>query len=159
MREVADADSWALIALISACWAEYPGCVVDIEGEYPELRAPASHYRAEAGMLWVLPEGSWIAASVGLLPGPARSAELVKLYVARHRRGQGLGEALVRWVEHQARARDVTRIELWSDTRFHDAHRLYERCGYRPTGESRELHDLSGTIEYAFHKSFAGTSG
>jgi putative acetyltransferase len=100
-----------------------------------------------------------MAASVGLMPARPGTAELVKLYVARHRRGQGLGQALVKWVEHQARTRGDRQIELWSDTRFHAANQLYQRCGFSTTGESRDLHDLSGTTEYAFHKSLSGPPG
>jgi putative acetyltransferase len=152
LREVVDADSWPLIALIGACWAEYPKCVMDIGGEYPELLAPATHYQATGGALWVLPEGPWIAASVGWAPGHDQPVELVKLYVARHRRGQGLGRALVEWVERQSGERGASGIELWSDSRFLDAHRLYQRCGYGRTGATRDLHDLSLTTEYQFHK-------
>jgi GNAT superfamily N-acetyltransferase len=152
LRAAVDDDSWPLIALISACWAEYPGCIVDVGGEYPELRAPARHYEAAGATLWVLPEGEWIAACVGLVPRRDQPAELVKLYVARHRRGRGLGMALVAWVEQQARAGRAAGIELWSDTRFHDAHRLYQRCGFQETGARRQLHDLSETTEYQFHK-------
>lgn len=152
LREVADADGWALIALIGACWAEYPGCVMDVAGECPELLRPASHYQAAGGALWVLPEGDWVAACVGWCPGRGRRVELVKLYVARHRRGQGIGRALVGRVEQQACQRGADGVEMWSDTRFHDAHRLYQRLGYQRTGETRQLHDLSATTEYAFHK-------
>jgi putative acetyltransferase len=152
LREVTDADSWSLIALIGACWAEYPGCIVDVAGECPELLAPAQHFHDVGGRLWVVPDGGWIAACVGLCPGPAPSLELVKLYVARHRRGQGLGRALVRMVEDAARDRGATGVDLWSDTRFLDAHRLYVRLGYQRTGATREIHDLSATTEYAFYK-------
>ncbi len=155
LRQAVDTDSWALMALIGACWAEYPGCIIDFAGEYPELLAPASHYRAAGGALWVLPEGDWIAASIGLAPGREQPVELVKLYVARHRRGRGLGQSLVGFVERQARERGATGIELWSDSRFHGAHRLYERLGYRRTGASRDLYDLSKTTEYSFHKVLA----
>lgn len=152
LREVVDADSWALIALIGACWSEYPGCVMDVAGECPELLAPASHFHAVGGRFWVLPEGDWIAACIGMAPGHKHPRELVKLYVARHRRGQGLGQALVRCVETHAREEGATGIELWSDTRFEDAHRLYQRLGYQPTGRSRHLYDLSATTEYEFEK-------
>jgi GNAT superfamily N-acetyltransferase len=157
LREATDADSWALIALVGACWAEYPGCVMDIAGECPELLAPARHYQGLGGGLWVLPEGSWIGACVGLRPGDGPRIELVKLYVARHLRGRGLGRALVEWVDRQAQARGGREVELWSDSRFADAHRLYQRCGYRATGATRELHDLSATTEWAFHKELPAT--
>jgi putative acetyltransferase len=152
LRMASDADAWALVALVGACWAEYPGCVMDAAGEYPELLAPASHYRSLGGELWVLPEGAWLAACVGLEPGHDGVVELVKLYVARHRRGHGVGAALVAWVEEKARGLGARRVELWSDTRFDAAHRLYERCGYLRSGAQRQLHDLSGTTEYHFSK-------
>lgn len=100
----------------------------------------------------MLPEGAWIAASVGLCPGHEEPVELVKLYVARHRRGHGLGAALVRWIEAQAAGGGAAGIELWSDSRFLAAHRLYERLGYTRTGATRDLNDLSGTTEYQFRK-------
>jgi GNAT superfamily N-acetyltransferase len=165
LRDATDEDSWPLIALISACWAEYPGCVTDVAREYPELLAPASHSRDHAGALWVVPEGAWVAACVGLSAdggnGREKTMELVKLYVAPHRRRQGLGQTLVKWVEQQALARGATGIDLWSDTRFGSAHRLYERLGYAPTGATRDLHDLSQTTEFAFHKPLpaAATTG
>jgi GNAT superfamily N-acetyltransferase len=147
-----DGDSWSLIALIGACWAEYPGCITDIAGEYPDLLAPAQHFERLGGRLWVLPESAWIAASVGLCPGHEDPVELVKLYVAPHRRGHGLGAALVSWVEAQCTSYGAEGIELWSDTRFGAAHRLYERLGYTRTGATRDLNDLSGTTEYQFRK-------
>jgi len=39
---------------------------------------------------------------------------------------------------------------LWTDSRFTDAHRLYARLGWGPTGATRELHDLSATTELEF---------
>jgi putative acetyltransferase len=169
LREAVDDDWWALVALIGACWAEYPGCVMDAAGECPELLAPASHYRAAGGRLWVLPEGPWLAACVGVVPRdpganfggvhpensshpPGGRAELVKLYVARHRRGHGLGAALAALVEDEARAAGATELELWSDSRFDAAHRLYRRLGFQPTGATRDLHDRSGTTEHHFYK-------
>lgn len=45
-------------------------------------------------------------------------------------------------------------VELWSDTRFTDAHRLEERLGYRRTGETRELGDLSNTTGFRYLREF-----
>ncbi|HWD09375.1 MAG TPA: GNAT family N-acetyltransferase, partial [Actinomycetota bacterium] len=85
-------------------------------------------------------------------PGHSQPAELVKLYVARHRRRGGLGRALVDWAEGAARSQGATGMELWSDSRFAGAHRLYARCGWRPTGATRDLHDRSQTTELQFQK-------
>lgn len=89
---------------------------------------------------------------MGLRPLRPGAVELTTLYVAAAARRQGWGARLVWWVERAARERGAGRVELWSDRRFADAHRLYERLGYRATGGTRELHDLSATVERAFAK-------
>ena len=152
LREVSDDDSAALIELISACWAEYPGCVMDVDGEEPWLRAPATAYRDWGATMWVVTLAGSLVACVGLKP-LGDSAELKSLYVGRAARRRGLGERLTLLVEREARGLGCRRVELWSDTRFADAHRLYERLGYRRLPEVRELHDRSATVEYHYDKS------
>ncbi len=46
----ADADGPGVIA---AVYAEYPGCILDVETEVPELKAPASAYARRSGRFWV----------------------------------------------------------------------------------------------------------
>jgi predicted GNAT family N-acyltransferase len=145
LRPVRDDDGPALERLIAGCWAEYPGCVMDVDNEEPWLRAPASAYQEKGGALWVTRN---IAACVGVGPLAPGVAELKSLYVAAGARRGGLGQRLVRRVERWAREHEVRRIQLWSDTRFEDAHRLYKRLGYEFTGVTRDLHDLSNTTEY-----------
>ncbi|MBX6374229.1 MAG: GNAT family N-acetyltransferase, partial [Acetobacteraceae bacterium] len=52
LRPGRDDDAEGFIALIGACWAEYPGCVLDVDGEVPELRALATHFARQGGALW-----------------------------------------------------------------------------------------------------------
>jgi len=158
VRAVVDADGPALIQLIDACWAEYPGCLLDVDREEPWLRAPATAYARGGGWFWVVdggPPGPALMGCVGLRPhgdGGAAGGELKSLYVARPARRRGLGAALVGVVEARARQAGLHRLELWSDTRFADAHRLYTRLGYRRRPETRRLFDLSDTTEYHFAK-------
>jgi GNAT superfamily N-acetyltransferase len=154
LRLVRDDDSAALIELIGSCWAEYPGCVLDVDGEEPWLRAPAAAYAA-GGRCWVVEEGDEILACVGVKPRADGVAELKSLYVAARARRRGLGARLTGLVEAEAARLGAGRVVLWSDTRFGDAHRLYERLGYARTGRTRELHDLSGTTEFEFVKPLA----
>ncbi len=49
---------------------------------------------------------------------------------ASDRRGQGLGAALMRHVEDEARARGAVRLQLTSQRARTDAHRFYERLGF-----------------------------
>src|SRR5262245_46854678 len=53
IRDARDDDSWDLIGLIAACWADYPGCILDVHGEEPWLLRPASAYQDQGGRLWV----------------------------------------------------------------------------------------------------------
>jgi putative acetyltransferase len=70
------------------------------------------------------------------------------LYVRAAARRSGLGGRLLAVAEDEARRRGARRIQLWSDTRFTTAHRFYERRG----PATRELHDLSASVEYLFFK-------
>lgn len=158
LRMVRDDDSAGLIALIGSCWAEYPGIVLDVDGEEPWLRAPATAYAGWGGRMWVAtttPAGAGDAAliaCVGMKPHGTDAVELKSLYVDAAARRRGLGSRLARLVEDQARESGARQVGLWSDSRFTDAHRMYQRLGYRRTGRSRDLHDLSDTTEYEFVK-------
>jgi putative acetyltransferase len=153
IREARDDDAWDLVGLVAGCWSEYPGCVLDVHGEAPELLAIATAYQASGGQFWVAESGGRLVASAGLAPGPSpASALLQKLYVARAARRAGLGTRLVDLVETEAGGRGATRVELWSDSRFADAHHFYERHGYLRDAATRELNDLSNTIEYHYLK-------
>ena len=154
IRPACDADGAGLIALIDGVYAEYPGCVLDVDGEEPALRAPAAHAAASGGAWWIAAESGVVVGSVALLPSGA-DAELEKLYVAKSHRGRGLGAALVDLVEREARRRGAGRLVLWTDTRFVDAHRLYARLGFARRLETRALGDLSATIEFRYAKQLA----
>ncbi len=151
LRDARDDDADGLIALIGGVFAEYPGCLLDVDGEIPELRAIATAFHRWRGEFWVLEEAGEIVACVGYSRGGDSDAvELRKLYVRKDHRGRGLGSSLCDRVESTARALGSHTVELWSDTRFLDAHRLYEKRGYVRGSETRALHDVSDTVEYYF---------
>lgn len=159
IRPARDADAWDLIGVVAGCWSEYPGCVLDVHGEVPELLAIATHYANLGGRFWVAEQNGRLVASIGICPSPLPGRVLLtKLYVARSARRQGLAALLVERVEASAAEMGASEIELWSDTRFHDAHRLYERLGYQRADATRELHDLSASVEYQFVKSLPTSS-
>jgi putative acetyltransferase len=153
IRDARDDDAWDLIGLIAACWAEYPGCILDVHGEEPWLLAPASAYTEQGGRLWVAELAGRVVASVALRPAAEPDGMALKsLYVARSARRRGLGDRLAALVEERAREQGAAHVELWTDTRFLDAHRLYERRGYVRGPHTRELHDLSRSVEYYYRK-------
>jgi predicted GNAT family N-acyltransferase len=145
IRPARTSDSAGLQALMASCFAEYPGCVLDVvrpdgsPGEEGWTVDPASGPRR----IWVVPgpDGS-LLASVG-----AKDREVKAVYVSPSARRQGWGSVLVRMAERTGAG------ELWSDTRFLDAHRLYERLGWHRTGEERALNDPSNSSEWRFLRS------
>lgn len=152
IRDVRDADSLDLIGLVARCWSQYPGCVLDVHGEERDLLAPATAFQDVGGRMWVAEAVGRLVGSIAVAPGERGVAVLKKLYVDPTVRRNGLGERFVLLVEEEAARWGASRIELWSDTRFEDAHRLYERLGYDRQNETRDLHDLSGTVEYQYAK-------
>ncbi|MBW3620019.1 MAG: GNAT family N-acetyltransferase [Actinobacteria bacterium] len=146
-------DTAAVIALIGGVYAEYPGCVLDLPGVDADLPRLRDAVEEAGGAFWVVERDREVVACAGWAPHPVDGrpgGELKRLYVRADQRGSGLGRWLVERVERAAAEAGAETIELWSDTRFLDAHRLYTRLGYAPTGETRELHDPSDTTEYRF---------
>ena len=62
LRAGRDDDAAGYIALIEACWAEYPGNILDVDGEVPELRALATYFAKLGGALWAVEQGGAITA-------------------------------------------------------------------------------------------------
>lgn len=156
LRDVRDADADALIALVGGIYGEYPGCVLDLPGVDADLCEPRSAIEAKNGELWVVEtaEGD-IGACCGWAPvevDGAPAVELKRLYVGAELRGRGLGAWLVGRVEEVARGLGRPIVDLWSDSRFEDAHRLYERLGYHRLPETRRLDDPSDTTEHRFRR-------
>jgi GNAT superfamily N-acetyltransferase len=151
-RPVRDTDEPELIELIGGVYAEYPGCVLDLDGVDADLVSPATTFARAGAQLWVIEGHEGVEATVGAGPLIDGTVELKRLYVAATARRRGLGARLVRFVEEHAAGAGATRVELWSDVRFTDAHRLYERLGYRDTGRRRDLDDPSQTTERHFER-------
>jgi putative acetyltransferase len=58
-----------------------------------------------------------------------------RLYVHPDGRRRGMGRALMQKVIDDARAEGRKAMEIWSDKKFVDAHRLYEQFGAKVVGE------------------------
>jgi GNAT superfamily N-acetyltransferase len=60
-------------------------------------------------------------------------AEIESVHVHPGHRGRGIGSALVREAVERARVRGCYRVQLTSNAGRRDAHRFYERLGFRPS--------------------------
>ena len=145
------ADADGVIALIGRVFAEY-AFVYDPTVEVPDLFRFEHHYEPPRGAFFVVRSGGLIVGSVGVERLDADTAELHRLYLDEELRGRRIGRALVEVVLNWCRAQTISRIILWSDTRFDRAHRLYTRMGFLQTGERTLPGDPNGTREYGFER-------
>jgi O-acetylserine/cysteine efflux transporter len=151
VRPAGRADAPGVVELIGRVYLEY-GFVYVPEVEVPDLLRFEQHYAPPHGAFYVVREGGVVVGSVGVERLHDGSAELHRLYLDARLRGRGTGRALVEAVLEWCRAEQIGRLILWSDTRFAQAHRLYERMGFRRTGERVLPDDLNQTREYGFER-------
>jgi len=152
LRKATNEDSEGLIRLVGDCFAEYEGCVLDLEVEERSLLTPADSF----DRFWVLEEEGRIVGAIGLTEIDKATVELKKMYLESGLRGSGRATRLLAAVMYHAVAMGATAVVLWSDTRFTRAHGFYEREGFARTGQTRDLDDLSHTTEYHFIRKLGG---
>ena len=150
IRSVIKSDVPQIIKLISEVWAEYD-CVLDTENEDKYLLAPDDYFHTQNGEFWIAESDRKIVATVAVQMNDAETAELKSLYVRDDFRKQGLGGDLTKLAIKFVLMKNAKKIILWSDTRFAKAHRLYERLGFKKSGE-RELDDLNRSIESGYER-------
>ena len=157
LRPGRDSDEQGFIALIGACWAEYPNCILDVDAEVPELRALATYFAEAGGALWVAEREGRVIGMAAVRPlNQDRAWEICKIYVAAEARGTGLAHQLMEAAEGHARDAGAHRLVLWTDTRFEAAHRFYEKRGFVRQGSIRILDDISNSLEFRYTKPLRG---
>jgi GNAT superfamily N-acetyltransferase len=157
LRAGRDEDAEGFIRLIGDCWSEYQGCLLDVDGEVPELRALASYFAEAGGALWAAEQGGRVIGMAATRPMRQDAAfEICKVYVAKQARRTGLSHALLGAAEDHARAAGAERLVLWTDTRFETAHRFYEKRGFVRQGSIRILDDISNSLEFRYAKPLRG---
>lgn len=165
IRHADDSDADGVIALYAACWGEHDGMVLDTVGEMAHLNHVASHYQQAGGDAWVAeragdaPGAALVVGSVAWRPigdEHGERMELQMLYVMPDARRRGLASYLVGMVESHVMDRGVDVLDLWSDVRFTDAHRLYSSMGWQQLDETRFVDDISNSTEFHFRKRLSG---
>jgi putative acetyltransferase len=166
IRPALAADSEAVVRVVRAVYDEY-GFIWDAAGYHADLYDLQGHYLDRGHAFWVAElEDRGIIGTVALeffeaLSGqPGTAVEigntirlagcdcaLERLYVDPAARRQGAGGLLVETVLQEARRRGRRALEIWSDKRFGDAHRLYRRFGVISVAE-RICHDPDESPEW-----------
>ena len=147
IRRIRADEGLALRALRLHALADTPtafGSTLAREEAYPESvwheRAAGAAMGDDRVTFIAEHDGRWIGLATGLADTPGTDGPvLVGMFVdaaeRRHHVGQALVEAVIGW----ARARRDSRLFLWVTATNAPAIALYERCGFRTTGESRPL--------------------
>ena len=88
---------------------------------------------------------------IGTVSGLDRGgeAEIERLYLAKEHRGRGYGRLMTEHFLDWARSTGHRNVIAWSDKRFDDAHRMYERMGFSLIGD-RILDDPDESPEWGF---------
>ena len=147
-------DSPAVVDIIKSVFDEYAFTweEADYHADLYDLKA---HYFDQGHLFWMAEtdEGKTIGTAAlsffGRLPGATGTTvdldgevrlagcdcSLNRLYVKPDSRKLGAGSALMKTVTEAAKGKGCQQMEIWSDKRFADAHRLYERFGARVIGD------------------------
>ena len=143
LRRAAAGDVPAIVGLLAD---DQLGATRDGGDMAPYLRAFAAIDADPAQRLLVAcPPGGEVAGTlqVTFIPGLARRgalrAQIEAVRVGRGQRGQGLGEAMIRWAVADAARRGCALVQLTSDKRRPAAHRFYERLGFTASHEGFKL--------------------
>ena len=75
----------------------------------------------------------------GLSRGGTKRLQIEAVRLATSVRGSGLGRALFTWAHDYGRAHGATMAQLTADKQRDDAHRFYQRVGYRASHEGFKL--------------------
>jgi putative acetyltransferase len=126
LRRAVAADSAAARAVVKAVFEEY-GFTWEEHGYHADLQDVEASFAA----FFIVESDGRVVGTAGLTD----AGSLERLYVLPQARGSGAGSMLLGAVADEARRRGHTQLEIWSDKRFVDAHRLYERRGARVVGD------------------------
>jgi GNAT superfamily N-acetyltransferase len=77
------------------------------------------------------------------IPGVSRRGawrgHIESVRVARSKRGGGIGAAMFEWAIAECRRRGCSLVQLFTDKSRKDAHRFYERLGFKASHEGMKL--------------------
>ena len=80
---------------------------------------------------------------ISFIPGISRRGawrgQIESVRVARAQRGAGIGTAMFEWAIAECRRRGCTLVQLYTDKSRTDAHRFYERLGFKASHEGMKL--------------------
>lgn len=167
IRNATNRDTGAIVAIIRAVYDEY-GFSWDEHGYHADLYDVESHYWKAGHAFWVaeaiedgaiygtcglhmfsriLPSEAPLIEVEGQLRVPGADCSLERLYVHPLRRRIGVGATLFEHAIASAQDNRKRRMEIWSDKKLEDAHRMYQKFGAQVVGD-RICNDPDSSPEY-----------
>ena len=147
IREARRGDEEAVVRVIRGVYDDY-GFSWDPETYHQDLYDLERFYWDGGDGFYVAEAAGVVVGTVALelfepgsltLSGLARlegcDCSIERLYVDKGGRNLGVGSSLFQFVLEELRGRGRTQMEIWSDKRFTEAHRLYERFGAKVVAE------------------------
>lgn len=133
IRPAGHADLAAIVAIVEAAYAPYiprmgkkPGPMLD---DYPAL--------VRTHDIWVAADDAGVAGVIVLLGEPDHLL-LDNIAVAPDRHGQGVGKALLRFADDEARRRGYGELRLYTNAVMTENVALYARAGWTETGRGEQ---------------------
>ncbi|MFS2174917.1 N-acetyltransferase family protein [Rhizobium pisi] len=139
VREARKDDLPALVALFAADALGGHGDTTDPEAFADYARAFAVIEASPDQTLYVAQYGGEVVGTFQTmvttsLTGRGSSAMIIEAVQTRaDMRGQGIGAAMIEFAIAEAKGRGVRRVALTSNALRKDAHRFYERLGFKPS--------------------------
>jgi putative acetyltransferase len=141
-------------AIIRDVFDEYGWVFVELD-ELPDFVQYNEYYSdPQRARLYALTDSQGTILGSIALKVNAYGAYLSRVYLSQSHRGLGLGKWMTAQVMQIAINDGFKSLHLWTDTRFLDAHRMYERLGFQMSGELRSLHDVNHSFEYKMYIHF-----
>jgi GNAT superfamily N-acetyltransferase len=135
VRRAVAADLPAVVAMLAddvlGAGRESPDDLGPYEAAFARVDADPQQYLAVAELDGRVVGTLQLTVVPGLSRRGATRALVEAVRVHADARGTGLGSVLFGWAEEEARRRGCVLVQLTSDAARPDAHRFYERLGYR----------------------------
>jgi GNAT superfamily N-acetyltransferase len=139
IRKASREDLPALVAMFAADALGGHGDTTDPEAFPDYLRAFAVIEASPDQTLYVAERGGEVVGTFQTmvttsLTGRGSSAMIIEAVQTRaDMRGQGVGAAMIEFATAEAKGRGIMRVALTSNAVRRDAHRFYERLGFKPS--------------------------
>lgn len=139
IREAEESDLPSLIGLFAADTMGGHGDTTDPSAYDDYLRAFRAIAISPDQTLYVAElagevVGTFQAMITTTLTGRGASAMIIEAVQTRaDMRGQGIGAFMIEWAIAEAKGRGIRLVQLTSNAKRKDAHRFYERLGFKPS--------------------------